>query len=54
MLFQLNHDNLLATEQVFSFEGNFFIISPSAAVSLEEFIVARPDEEQLAIIISQV
>jgi hypothetical protein len=54
MLHQLKHRNLLASHQVFSFREKFHVISEYTQVSLEEFIVARPDEVELAAIISQV
>ena len=54
MLLQLKDTNLLRSHQVYAFRGEFCVISEHTQVSLEEFIVAQPDELQLAAIISQV
>ncbi|KAF2178254.1 hypothetical protein K469DRAFT_461377, partial [Zopfia rhizophila CBS 207.26] len=53
MLRQLKHPNLLASIEVFSFQDTYYLISEHAEISCEEFIVARPDEIQLAAIIRQ-
>jgi len=54
LLRQLRHKNLLVSLELFSFKDELFIVSEFAAISLEELTVARPDEVQLAAIISQV
>ncbi|KAH7111264.1 kinase-like domain-containing protein [Dendryphion nanum] len=54
MLRQLKHANLLASLEIFSFQDAHYVISEHTEVSCEEFIVARPDEIQLAAIIRQV
>jgi hypothetical protein len=51
---QLKYNNLLRPEEIFSFEDSFYIISEYAAISLEEVIVVRPSEVQLAAIVHQV
>jgi serine/threonine protein kinase len=53
MLRQLKHANLLASFEVFSFQDTYYLISEHTEISCEEFIVARPDEAQLAAIIRQ-
>ncbi|KAJ0137444.1 hypothetical protein HZ326_19564 [Fusarium oxysporum f. sp. albedinis] len=53
-LSQLKHENLLRPEEILSFEDSFYIISEYTAISLEEVIVVRPNEVQLAAIIYQV
>jgi hypothetical protein len=50
----LKHKNLLDSIEDFSFQDTFYIISEHTEISCEEFIVARPDEVQLAAIIRQV
>ncbi|KAF4451415.1 Serine/threonine-protein kinase dst2 [Fusarium austroafricanum] len=50
---QLNHENLLRPEEILSFKDSFYIISECAAISLEEVIVVRPSEVQLAAIVHQ-
>jgi hypothetical protein len=54
MIRQLRHENLLSSHELYSFDYKFFIVSELTAISLEELTVARPDEVQLAAIISQV
>jgi hypothetical protein len=51
---QLKHENLLRPEEILSFKDSFYIISEYTAISLEEVIVVRPSEVQLAAIIHQV
>lgn len=51
---QLQHDNVLLSHQIFSFEDVFYVVSECMAISLEELTIARPDEPQLATIIHQV
>ncbi|KAK0628282.1 hypothetical protein B0T17DRAFT_596903 [Bombardia bombarda] len=53
MLRQLKHENLLSPEEIFSFENSFYVISEYTAISLEGFILVRPDEVQLAAIVHQ-
>jgi serine/threonine protein kinase len=53
MLRQLKHANLLASFEVFSFQDTYYLISEHTEISCEEFIVARPNEIQLAAIIRQ-
>jgi hypothetical protein len=50
----LKHTNILASFDIFFYQNSYYIISEHAEISCEEFIVARPDEVQLAAIISQV
>jgi len=54
MLRQLKHSNLLTSYEVFLHKNLFYIVSEKAEISLEELIVARPNEIQLAAIIYQV
>jgi hypothetical protein len=54
MALQLKHTNLLSSIEVFSFQDSFYVISEHTEVSCEEFIIARPNEIQLAAIIHQV
>lgn len=54
LLRQLKHENLLETYELFSFEDSIYIISACGAISLDDLIVARPDEVQLAAIVHQV
>lgn len=54
MLRQLQHKNLFFCHELYSFKDEILIVSELAAISLEELTVARPDEVQLAAIISQV
>ncbi|KAH7111051.1 hypothetical protein B0J11DRAFT_512229 [Dendryphion nanum] len=54
MLRQLKHANLLASFEIFSFQDTCYVVSEHTEISCEEFIVARPDEIQLAAIIRQV
>lgn len=54
MLRQLKHENLLSPEEIFFFENSFYIVSEYLAISLEELILVRPDEVQLAAIVHQV
>lgn len=51
---QLKHDNLLRPEEILSFQDTFYIVTEYAAISLEEVIVVRPNEIQLAAIVYQV
>lgn len=54
MLRQLKHRNLLRPEEIFSFEGSFYVISEYTAISLEDLTLARPNQIQLATIVHQV
>jgi hypothetical protein len=54
ILRQLRHPNILVSHEVYSFEDAFYVISEQTEVSLEELIIARPNEVQLAAIIYQV
>jgi hypothetical protein len=54
MLHRLKHTNILASFDIFFYQDSYYLISEHTEVSCEEFIVARPDEVQLAAIISQV
>jgi hypothetical protein len=54
LLRHLKRDNILTTYEVFSDNNEFYVISEDAELSLNEFIVVRPDEVQLAAIVGQV
>ncbi|OCK79043.1 hypothetical protein K432DRAFT_426830 [Lepidopterella palustris CBS 459.81] len=54
LLSHFKHKNILTTYEVFPYANKFYVISEDTEVSLEEFIIARPDEVQLAAITSQV
>jgi hypothetical protein len=54
LLRRLRHQNILTAYEVFIHENEYYVISEDIEVSLEDFIVARPDEVELAAIISQV
>lgn len=54
LLARLKHKNILTAHEVFSDANEYHVISEDTEVSLEEFIVARPNELQLAAITSQV
>jgi len=54
ILHNLNHENLQRAEEIFFHSDSYYIISEYTAISLEEFIVVRPNETQLAAIIYQV
>ncbi|KAI9770969.1 MAG: hypothetical protein M1840_002673 [Geoglossum simile] len=54
MLCLLQHDHLLLSYEIFSFEDTFYIVSECMAISLEDLTIARPNELQLAIIIHQI
>ena len=54
LLRRLKHVNILTLLVLFSHDNEYSIISEDAEVSLEELIIARPNEIQLAAIITQV
>jgi hypothetical protein len=54
LLRRLKHDNILTPLVLFSHDNEYSIISEDPEVSLEELIIARPNEIQLASIIAQV
>jgi serine/threonine protein kinase len=54
LLRRLKNKNILTAYEAFSHNNDFYVISEDTEVSLEQFIVARPDQVQLVAIISQV
>jgi hypothetical protein len=54
LLSQLKHNNILTTYELFTQGDEIYVVSEDTEVSLEEFIIARPNEPQLAAIIAQV
>ncbi|KAI9772441.1 MAG: hypothetical protein M1840_000644 [Geoglossum simile] len=54
MLRLLRHENVLHSYEIFSFEEDYYVVSELMSISLEAFIIARPDELELAIIIYQI
>jgi len=54
LLRRLKHVNILTPPVLFSHDNEYSIISEDAEVSLEELIIARPNEIQLAAMITQV
>lgn len=54
LLRRLRHNNILPTYDLFTHDDEIYVISEDTEVSLEELIIARPDESQLAAIIAQV
>ena len=54
LLGQLKHANILTVHALFSYDIEITVVYEDEEVCLEEFIIARPNEPQLAAIIAQV
>ncbi|KAH8746504.1 hypothetical protein F5883DRAFT_510223 [Diaporthe sp. PMI_573] len=54
ILRSLKHENLLLPVEVFMHEDSSYVVSEYAAIGLDDLVLVRPDEVQLAAIVSQV
>jgi hypothetical protein len=54
MLRKISHPNILHSHQIFLRDGLYYVVSELAAISLEDLLLARPDEIQIRAIMHQV